>query len=62
MPSYLTIPVEVDMDVAFVPPPAIAAVPNTGSADAPCEIKGTPLVAEGATLVIVAVPAPMRTL
>ena len=33
-----------------VPPPATTAVPNTGWADAPCEITGIPDVADGATL------------
>ena len=35
-------------DVSPVPPPATTAVPKMGSADTPCEINGTPDVAEGA--------------
>jgi len=45
-----------------VPPPATTAVPNAGLALEPCEMRGTPLVEEGATVAIVAVPAPRRTL
>src|SRR5271170_6805002 len=35
-------------EVSPVPPPATTAVPNIGSAEDPCEIKGIPLVADGA--------------
>jgi len=49
-------------EVAAVPPPAINAVEKEGSDEAPLDTKGTPAVADGATFVMVAVPAPTSTL
>ena len=53
---------EYAVNVVFpVPPPATTAVPNVGSAAAPWEIKGTPVVADGATLVTPFDVAPINT-
>jgi hypothetical protein len=40
-------PFVVDIEVAFVPPPAIGKVPKMGGEKEPCEINDAPTVADG---------------